>query len=206
MSPEEIKKAMDVVAAEDGKAAIDILKNLIASLAGGEPPPVETEAAAEVPDPPVEEEVASVAASREILHVLGAKTPGEATAALKSLVDRVASLDADRAALDLSERQGLVAKLVTAGAETPATAWADAAKRTPKPRLMSEPIAELRERVTALVKASRASGHAPPESTVIDEKPAPRPLSRAEITACKKRGMTEAEFIAAKASIVVRNK
>jgi hypothetical protein len=159
MNPEQLKKALDAIEAGDSAAALEILKAMIASAASDGAAPVETEAAAETPaEPPLpaEEQEASIAASREFMRILGAKSPGEASAALRSIVTRVAALDADRAALDLSERQGLVAQLVTAGAETPATAWADADKRTPKKRLMDEPIAELRDRVKVLVKASKS--------------------------------------------------
>jgi hypothetical protein len=169
MNPEQLKKALDAIEAGDKEAALEILKAMIASAAsGGEAPPPEAEAAAETPEEPPpapeEEQEASIAASREFMRILGAKTPGEASAALQSIVTRVAALDADRAALELSERQGLVAQLVTAGAETPATAWVDADKRTPKKRLMDEPIAELRDRVKVLVKASKSRAPLAPPS------------------------------------------
>ncbi len=199
MNPEQLKKALDAIEAGDSAAALEILKAMIASAAAGGEPPPEVEAAAETADPPApkEEEMAAVAASRQIFEVLGAKTAGEATAKLASLVDRVKTLDADRASLDLSERQGLVAQLVIAGAETPATAWADAEKRQPKKRLMDEPIAELRERAKTLVAASKARGHVPPASTStvgVDDGRAFKTtrgeivLSSREIKNCEKQG------------------
>jgi hypothetical protein len=167
MDPAQLKKALDAIEAGDSAAALEILKALIASAASGgasdamaeEPADAMAagDAAATPPDP------AAIAASRELMRVTATATPGEAVIALGKMYAEVQTLAADRAALDLSARQGLVAELVVAGAETPATAWADADKRTPKARFMSEPIEELRERV-ALIKASRpkAGGYQPP--------------------------------------------
>lgn len=206
MDPAQVQKALDAIEAGDAAAALAILKALIASAAGGgasdaaaeEPADMAAGAAADAP--PAADQTAAIAASRELMRVTATKTPGEAVAALERVFASVKTLEADRAALDLSERQGLVAELVLAGAETPATAWADAEKRTPKARFMSEPITELRER-TKIIKASRPAGGARPPVTTTTEAPK---LSRAEIAACKRLNMTEAEFVAAKAVAVVR--
>ncbi len=216
MNPEEIMKAMEVVAAEDGKAAIEILKNLIASLAGGgAPPPADdTAAAAETPAPPApapgeEEKAASIAASAELLRITGAANPGEALTRIAAMFTSVQTLEADRLALDLTERRGLIADLVTAGAETPATAWdgVDKDKRVPVKRLADEPIAELRARVKIITAAAgKPRGHRPPASTETVDESAPAPLTRKEIAACKSHGMTEAEYRTAKADAVKRIK
>ncbi len=203
MNPEQLKKALDAIEAGDSEAGLEILKAMIASAAaGGAPPAPEAEAAAEVPEaPPEEETAAAVAASRELMRVTAAKTPGEAVALMAAALGRVAALDADRSALELSERQALVTSLITAGAETPATAWeGDAEKRQPKKRLMDEPIAELRGRVK-IIAASRPAGYRPP---VVDD--AAPTLSRVEIAACKRLGITEADYIERKTSAVRRHK
>lgn len=54
---------------------------------------------------------------------------------------------------EVAERRSLVATLVKAGAETPATAWSDQAGTVPVARLESEPIAELRDRVAKIATA-----------------------------------------------------
>jgi hypothetical protein len=66
---------------------------------------------------------------------------------------------------------------------------------------MSEPIAELRDRVKE-IKASRPIGWRPP---VVDAVETPK-LSRNEIAACKRLGITEADFTERKASAVRRHK
>jgi len=208
MNPEEIKKALAAIEAGDEKAALEILKALVASAASGgasaEPPP-EVAAASESAEPPPADDAVAVAAGRELMRITATDSPGAALEVFASTIERVRLIDADRAAVELSERRDLVATLVVAGAETPATAWeGEAEQRNPKKRLLDEPIAELRERVK-LIAASRGikkGGHRPPPSD--DGAPAPRALNRTEIAACKRLGITETEFNARKASAVRR--
>lgn len=65
----------------------------------------------------------------------------------------LAALRADRDARLTAERRALITDLVALGAERPATAWVNGA---PAPRLATEPIESLRERVAAF-----RSDHAP---------------------------------------------
>lgn len=178
MNASDVQKALDAIESGDTASALTILKAMIVAEATDDPgdmppadpnaPPADATAAGSAADMPPPDQTAAVAASRELMRITATKTPGEAVAALERMYADVKSLAADRAALDLSERQGLVAELIKAGAETPATAWeGDAAKRQPKARLMSEPIAELRDRVKIVVAAAGArrsvvAGHRPP--------------------------------------------
>ena len=197
MNPEQLKKALDAIEAGDSAAALEILKAMIASAAASgasaEPAP-ETAAAGEVAEtpPPDPEQAASIAASRELMRITATKTPGEAVEALGRMHASVQELVADRAALDLSARQGLVTELVTAGVETPATAWADVEKRTPKKRFMDEPLAELRERVKIITATARPTGHRPPAASddgrVIKTSKGDVQLSAREIKNCETQG------------------
>jgi hypothetical protein len=70
-----------------------------------------------------------------------------------------AALRAERAERLTAERRALVTELVALGAETPATAWVAGAMA---PRLASEDLASMRERVAALRAAKPATPLQPP--------------------------------------------
>lgn len=69
----------------------------------------------------------------------------------------LAAFRADKAARETAERRSLITELVALGAETPATAFANGA---PVARLASEPLADLRTRVSAL-RSSKPAAAAP---------------------------------------------
>lgn len=203
MDPEQLKKALDAIEAGDSAAALEILKAMIASAAsGGAPPASETAAAggeAPAPDPEKDPlEAASIAASAELVRITGAANPGEMVTRVAAMFATVQSLEAGRAALELTERQGLIRELVLAGAETPATAWAgdDKSKCVPVKRLADEPIAELRERVKLVTAAAgaRRAGHRPPAGgsdgggQTISTSRGEVVLSAREIANCKAQG------------------
>jgi hypothetical protein len=136
------------------------------------PPPVgdggadeNTESAAPPPaapaapgaDDPKKKDESMMAAARVALALTGKTDAGEAMAELArrsavavELEQREARLTADRATLEATERKALVAKLVTLGYETPATAWSDDSAKVPCKRLAGEPLDELRARVGKL--------------------------------------------------------
>ena len=98
---------------------------------------------------------ALLAFGRVALALLGKTDPGEGIAEIArrsalavDLETREGALARDREVLELTERKALVANLVTLRAETPHTSGL--AVGTLVPRLMAEPIAELRARVVAL--------------------------------------------------------
>lgn len=148
MDPTIAKKILDAIAADDPKAALEVLKEIATSLIGGasdaaDAPPEPTASTADPPQPDPNEPPATQ--SRE---------GDERLAALER---ELADLKARNAELDGEARRELIAELVRIGAETPATAWQRDAKgavtATPCARLAAEPLKELRERVAVLSKA-----------------------------------------------------
>jgi len=97
-----------------------------------------------------------------------------------------------------AQRNALVARLVACGAETPVTAWRTRGT-VPCDRLISEPLTELRARVEA-VEAGRKPAPKPP--TQMDDGVAR--LSKAELAACKKRGIDPKDYVERKARAVKR--
>jgi phage I-like protein len=166
---EVIRKALDAIEAGDESAALQILKELIASAAGAAPEPEEPPAAEASPDMPPEEQTALAALAREACTLTGHSSAGEALEALRALyaerAQRAQTDAAEAAARELSSRRELVGELVKLTVEYPSTAWADAEKRIPCKRLSDEPIADLRARVAtlrALRKGQPASKAEPP--------------------------------------------
>ncbi len=199
MNPELAKKMLDVIAAQDDKAALALLIELAASMAAGGAPPAEGgEALAETPeaDPPAPgEEDKALAALTSRLDARDAQ--------YKALSKRLDEQDAASAVLELDERRVLVGELVKLGVEFPATAWeGEPDKRKPVKRLSAEPIAELRDRVAALRKLKPAEdGVSPPASGagVVT-------LSKVEQAYCTKNNLTPEQFAAKKAGSVRKAK
>lgn len=188
MDPALVKAAFDALIAEDAAAALEILKKLLETTVTGEPA-AEPEAAPEnaAEDAPAEEpKDEMLAASRALVSLVGAASPGEAVSKVRELVAAAERVAADRAALEASERRGLVTKLVALGVETPATAWVDPAaegdKRQPKKRLADEPIAEMRERVIALGKARTNANARPAVAATAGESDRVIKTSRGEVS------------------------
>jgi hypothetical protein len=203
MDPEKLKAAIDAIKNNDGDAALALLEEILAGAPSAEGSP---DALAGTPAAPTEEQQAAAAALTSLSAAFGAKNPGELVTRVTALKAEVDALFANRAALELSERRGLIADLVQLGAETPATAWTgQPADRNPCKRLSAEPIEDMRERVTAL-KASRPApaGARPP----VKDAPAAgelRKLSRAEEEYCRKNNLTREQFEARKAESVRSN-
>lgn len=145
----------------------------------------------------------------------GNLSAGEVFTVLARLHERSSKLDAeearakaDRERLDASERQALVARLVQLGVELPATAWAKTLEDdgtpvkalTPCARLSSEPLADLRARVTTLAAArgqalnvTASSAPKPPAShgeggKTFNTKLGPVTLSARELAICTEEG------------------
>lgn len=209
MDPKLIKAALDALIADDKDAAIEILKGLVVTAAGGssaEPPPAAdagaTQENAETPptaadDAEKTEEMAAL--GREAMALVGAKTAAE----LREKIKTGTAPAADEGA-DAKERRDLVAELVKLGVETPATAWEKDAEgnipegdaRKPRKRLAEEEIVELRDRVSALRKASGTIATRSREVTppVREPERSVRKLSRDEQAYCKREGISEQEF------------
>jgi hypothetical protein len=166
MDPTQLPAIAEALGLDAGATVEDILaaigalmKKIQDSMTGdapAEPPPDAGAVPAEV-----------VAAAREVLTLTGRDAIGAAVedvklwrAAYLDLADERAKVAKDRAKLEATERRELVAKLVSLGAETPATAFKDATQPAAKlvlcKRLADEPISELRARVAVLAMGRRA--------------------------------------------------
>ncbi len=170
MDLKTIQAALDALLAGDSEACAEVLKNMIAQAAAGAAaaPAAEGSVTTEAAEVPAEDEetLAAKALSRSIMTLSSTTTAGAAEAWVKKLATERAAIDADRAALEHSERVSLVTELVTLRAETPGTAWERDASgnvpegdaRKPCKRLLSESLPELRTRVAALRPAQPAAG------------------------------------------------
>ncbi len=223
LDPKLALEGLKIITAKDAKGALELLNRLLASALGGEdaadpedaPPPAGDGGADEAQEPGepmpaaaarvVVEPDALAALGRAALALVGKTDPGEAIAEIArrsalavGVEEREAAVARDRAVLELTERKALVASLVKIGAETPATSGL--ATGTLAPRLVSEPIAELRARVAAMTAARPAARVAPPAGTDDDAD-----LSPAERAKCATRGVSTTAYLATRAGIRARN-
>ena len=223
LDPKLALEGLKIVTAKDAKGALDLLGRLLASALGGEVPPDPEDAPPPAGDggadettepapaaaaarvvvaPPADESL--VALGRAALALTGVSDPGEAIAEIArrsalavDLEQREAAVARDRAVLELTERKALVASLVKVGAETPATSGL--ATGTLAPRLMSEPIAELRARVAAMTAARPTAARVvPPTDDPIEATPE-------VIAKCKAKGVDPKAYLATRAGIRARN-
>jgi len=176
MDPAKVKAVIEALKAEDADAALGLLEDMLASAAGAdeaapaeEPAaPAEGEALAEGAEPPPsEEDDEERAMARALKKFARCEGAGEAIAKLERLAKRIEAHDADVAVRDASSRRELVGRLVTLGAETPATAWeGEPDERKPVARLASEPVAEMRARVALLEASGPRAERAPAKREV----------------------------------------
>ncbi len=128
-----IQAALDALSSGDVAAATALLTQcLAAEPAEAEAPEAPPVVASEAPPPPAEEEP---------------KPDEMQLSRLAADAAELAAFRAERDARDTTERRSLIIELVSLGAETPVTAWSNNA---PVARLASEPLADLRSRVTVL--------------------------------------------------------
>ena len=179
LSQKLVKMLLDAAATGDKKLA-PLASAVLGELLGADPedapPPAGDGGADEAKEPPPAEPMpaarvvpvapdALLAFGRAALALVGKSDPGEGIAEIArrsalavDLETREGALARDRQVLELTERKALVASLVKVGAETPATSGL--ASGTLVPRLMAEPIAELRARVAAMTAARPAGAGA----------------------------------------------
>ncbi len=181
MTPEMIQKIMDLVAAGDLAPEVQaIFQELIAGKTDDQPP-AEDPAMAEM-----------TAASGALLSATGAASLADAVKVVQDWAKTAESTKKQSEALALSQRVTLVGELVKLGAETPATAYADAEKKALAPRLLSEDLESMRGRVKALKDAKAPAGNLRPATTEI------KTFSASEQAGAKKLGITPEEFVARK--------
>lgn len=197
MDPALIKKALDVIAAGDANAALELLNELVAAAAGAESGDKSPEGDPAKMPPALSEEQS--AALSQLLSITGCEGLGEAIAKLSVWKSASDTNAAQLKTLELNSRKELAARLVKLGAETPATAWKDPANKVLSDRLLSENIDDLRGRVTAL---SAARGG----DSLSNVKPPARAVeaNAADIAAAKKLGITVTEFADRKAKAIKR--
>lgn len=212
LSEDLVKMLIEAAASGDKKLAplaSAVLSELLgvgapkpaADPAADPPPAADSPAAARVaPVPAASEPDALLAFGRVALALLGKTDPGEAIAEIArrsalavGVEEREAAVARDREVLELTERKALVANLVTLRAETPHTSGL--AVGTLVPRLMAEPIAELRARVVAL------GGSAPkaPAARVVPGTDPLESLSERERAMCAEMKLDPATYAAHKA-------
>ena len=164
MNSDTIKSLLEAAQADDLEALKSLVLDLVASEASGEEPSAEPAdegaALAEEPEPPPaeDEEQMARALSRSVVALAGKGTIAATLETIETwrkshveLATRLASLEADKRALEDADRRKLVGELVALSAETPATAYV-AGKLCD--RLAAEPVASLRTRVAELSKTA----------------------------------------------------
>lgn len=165
-SIDDIRAALDSFAAKMAK-----VEELLAD--GAEEPAAEEEApAVEEPAPMAEE----VVAEEEEEKVVAARV---------SVEEELVTLRAFKASIEDKERNALVAKMVTLGAEDPATAWADDSAKRPAEPWASMGLTALRSRVAKLTKRSVVL---PPASGTSGG------LTEAQLKICKEYNIEPARF------------
>lgn len=217
LSQKLIAMLIETAASGDKKAApiaAAVLSELLGAAPSEEPkpadPPADAPAADAPPEPPAARVVpaqaepdALLAFGRVALALLGKTDPGEGIAEIArrsalavDLETREGALARDREVLELTERKALVASLVTLRAETPHTSGL--AVGTLVPRLMAEPIAELRARVAAMTAARPVARVVPPTDDSLDG------LSERERAMCAEMKIDPALYASDKAARAAR--
>ncbi len=203
MSPEQVKKALEVVASGDEKAALALLIDVVASAAGGGEPASDPPAdpLATTADPPADDPADPMKEPLSALSKkLGFKSADEFVADYARLSKESAERSEREASIELDTRRGLIAEFIALGVEFPSTAWVgDAKDRKPVRRLMAEPLADMRARLALHKKQAPRAAHEPPSP---GDAPVVVKLSKDERDYCTKHGLTEQEFADRKARSV----
>jgi phage I-like protein len=186
------------------KAAIDSfaekMKKIEDLLSEGEKTDAD-EKPSDAPPPAAEPPPEAMAAANRIVALTGRASLADSVAAIESwreshlaLESDRAKLEADRAKLEGVERRGLVAQLVKAGFETPATAWSDDNGSVPAEHLAAMSIAGLRDRVAKLT-----GSRSPAPARVSPPVAGPDGLTDSQIKLCKDSNVDPQKFAALKA-------
>jgi hypothetical protein len=184
--------------------------------AAGAPPPPPANA------PPADKKAAKAAMSkalgaarrsahRALLSHTGAKTTKDAIAALASYASIVADVTKERAelakkqaVLEANERTELVAKMVTLGKETPATAWTDQTATIPAEPWASMKLEALRDRVAKMSAAPSPNAQPPARANSAKAGTDPNAngavtvadLSEKELASCSRQGIPPEKYAA----------
>lgn len=209
MDPAQVKAALDAIEAGDSAKALEILKALIATAAGGtaapadDAPPADPTAESADGAPPPAAPASDPNAAKQMTALAATLRSEMATmkAALLTATTALASINGEYRAAENTKRVELVGELVKLNAETPGTAWLDAEKKIPCKRLAAEPVADMAKRVEALrVGHPDDTEHEPPAAGAIDVSS----LTPKQLAACKARGITPEDFVVRLAGAVRR--
>lgn len=205
--PDKAKAILDALDAGDTEAAKALF--LEAALTGegepaepadpaeGTPPTAAGEPAETSPADPLAPaaSAADAPATAMLLRVTGARSLADAEPILRSAITAARTADADRTAVTMTARRGLIAELIQLGAETPATAWdGNAADLKPVARLTTESLESMRTRVASLkARGGTSSGHTPPptgggEGRTFNTSRGAITLTASEIKSCEDTG------------------
>lgn len=139
-------------------------------------------------------------AAKQLRRLSGKPSNAEALRAVRAwrkshlqLSAERAKLAKEKAILEAGERRSLVARMVTLGAERPATAWADYEATKPAEPWASMPMAALRARVAKLSSAPASGAPSPGQSGAVEAE-----LSERELAACKAAGADPKVYLARK--------
>lgn len=208
MDPAQIKAALDAIESGDEGKALEILKGLIASAAGGgapADPPAEDLTRTDTPPVSDEDKDAVMAATSRLNRITGKDTISAAVDEVETwrkshleLESEKKKLADDRAKLESAERRKLVGELVKLGNEIPATAWSDDKGSVPCKRLQDEPIGDLRDRVQ---KLTAARGKTPPKDPTPPTPEENHGLTERELELCKRKKIDPAEYAKTRAGI-----
>lgn len=208
MDPKLFAKALDAIEKGDANAALDILKQMLASAAGADvedaAPPAGDGGADETqegePALGADPEKQPMAVSRARIVRLAAMAAGTArllratgATTISAALDQVdvyrgshvtleterQKLSKEREAIESAERQKLCVELVTDCGQYPSTVWTDDKATTPKPRWAKMEIAELRAFVEEL-RVARGKGKPIPPVGKTPAPPVPQPVAGAE--------------------------
>ena len=175
-------------------ALTEALSGMLSELSGSPDAPA-PDAPAEVA-PPEE-----MAAAKAIMRLVGAKDATDAIVTVgewrRLAVEHKAAaqkLAEDAKAIESTKRRSMTARLVAAGAETPATAWADDAKTEPAEHLALMSLDTLEKRCASFEARGPAKSLTPAAG-------APSALSARELAMCKQLGVEPVDYAAQKAAI-----
>lgn len=182
MSPEMVEAMLAALKDGDAAAALELIESMLVEQAAGESESAEETEALAAPkgdEPPADETMGAPASNADeaeemagdvekmtalsaLAELAGTDNPGEIVEQVRAWNASHSAAAERQAILDSASRRALVAELVTLGAETPTTAWADEARKTPVERLRNEPIADMRARVAVLQASAPKAKPKPP--------------------------------------------
>lgn len=164
MDPEKVKAAIEAITAGDSEAALELLKDMIATAASEGEAPASDDAGemALEQDPEEEPDEDEKMMSRVVLSALGRDTIDGAADEAKRLISLGLKYEKERGQTEASRRRELAARLVKLDKETPATAWeGNPEDRKPAEHIRAMSLDALEKRVKAFEAVHKEAPRAP---------------------------------------------